>query len=72
MTHPNSAAHVALDRAHRHATRWLDGLETRSVAATATLEELRSRLGVPLTSCGVDPVRVIDELAAATEGGLNG
>jgi aromatic-L-amino-acid decarboxylase len=72
VTHPNSAAHVALDRAHQHATRWLDGLETRSVASTATLEQLRSRLGVPLTNCGVDPVRVIDELAVATEGGLNG
>jgi len=65
-------SHPALDRAHHHATRWLDGLDTRSVAATATLEQLRARLGVPLTDCGVDPVQVIDDLAAATEGGLNG
>ena len=64
--------HRALDRAHHHATRWLDGLDTRSVAATATLEQLRARLGVPLTDSGVDAVQVIDDLAAATEGGLNG
>ena len=64
--------HPALERAHHHAARWLDGLDTRSVLATTTLEELRARLGVPLTDCGVDPVRVIDDLAAATEGGLNG
>ena len=62
----------ALDRAHQHALRWLEGLDTRSVAATTTLEQLRARLGVPLTDCGVDPVKVIDDLAAATEGGLNG
>ena len=64
--------HPALDRAHHHSTRWLDGLDTRSVAATTTLEQLRARLGVPLTDCGVDPVQVIDDLAAAAEGGLNG
>lgn len=62
----------ALDRAHHHATRWLDGLDTRSVAATTTLEQLRARLGVPLTDCGVAPARIVDDLAAATEGGLLG
>ena len=72
LTSPNTSTHPALDRAHRHATRWLDGLDTRSVAATATLEQLRARLGVPLPDRGVDPVQVIDDLAAATEGGLNG
>ena len=72
LTRPNSSAHPALDRAHHHATRWLDDLDTRSVAATTTLEQLRARLGVPLTNRGVDAVRVIDELNAAAEGGLNG
>jgi aromatic-L-amino-acid decarboxylase len=64
--------HAALERAHHHAVRWLDGLDTRSVAATSTLEELRARLAVPFANCGVDPVQVVDELAAATEGGLTG
>jgi glutamate/tyrosine decarboxylase-like PLP-dependent enzyme len=64
--------HAALDRAYHHAARWLDGLETRSVAATTTLEQLRARLGVPLEARGVEPARIIDDLAAATEGGLLG
>jgi len=64
--------YAVLDRAHHHATRWLDGLDTRSVAATTTLEQLRARLGVPLDEHGADPERIIDELAAATEGGLLG
>ena len=63
---------AALDRAHHHATRWLDELDTRSVATTTTLEQLRARLGVPLEEHGADPARIIDDLAAATEGGLIG
>ena len=51
---------------------WLEGLETRAVNATASLDELRARLRVPLTQTGVDPVQVVDDLAAATEGGLLG
>lgn len=72
MTLPNTATRPALERAVHHASIWLDGLETRSVGATTSLEELRARLGVPLGARGVDPVRVVDELAAATEGGLLG
>ena len=64
--------HPALDRAYEHAARWLDGLDTRAVNATATLEELRSRLGVPLGERGADPAQIVDDLAAATEGGLLG
>src|SRR5215213_11255425 len=72
MRDPVNPSYEALDRAHHHATRWLDGLDKRSVAATTTLEQLRARLGVPLTDCGVDPARIVDDLAAATEGGLLG
>jgi glutamate/tyrosine decarboxylase-like PLP-dependent enzyme len=68
-THP---AHPALDRAAHHASVWLEGLETRAVNATTSLDELRARLRVPLTRAGVDPVKVVDDLAAATEGGLLG
>ena len=64
--------HAALDRAHHHAARWLDGLETRAVNATTSLETLRARLDVPLDEHGVDSARIIDDLAAATEGGLLG
>ena len=66
------AAHPALDRAAHHASVWLEGLETRAVNATTSLDELRARLRVPLTQKGVDPVQVVDDLAAATEGGLLG
>jgi aromatic-L-amino-acid decarboxylase len=69
-THP--AAHPALDRAAHHASVWLEGLATRAVNATTSLEELRARLRVPLTDQGVDPTQVVDDLAAATEGGLLG
>lgn len=64
--------YTALDRARYHAARWLDGLDTRAVNATTTLEELRARLGVPLGDEGADPARIVDDLAAATEGGLLG
>ncbi|HEV7990263.1 MAG TPA: pyridoxal-dependent decarboxylase [Gemmatimonadaceae bacterium] len=72
MSDTRTSAHAALDRALEHAAHWLDGLDTRSVGATTSLEELRARLAVPLSEHGTDPVRVIDELAAATEGGLLG
>jgi glutamate/tyrosine decarboxylase-like PLP-dependent enzyme len=68
--HP--AAHPALDRAAHHASVWLEGLTTRAVNATTSLEELRTRLRVRLTDEGIDPVQVVDDLAAATEGGLLG
>src|SRR5204863_9659952 len=32
----------------------------------------RARLGVPLEEHGTDPVQIVDDLAAATEGGLLG
>ncbi len=68
----NTATHPALERAVHHASVWLDGLGTRPVGATTSLEELRARLGVPLDEHGADPARIVDELAAATEGGLLG
>ena len=72
MTSTHTAAHPALDRAAHHASVWLEGLETRAVNATTSLDELRARLRVPLTQMGVDAVQVVDDLAAATEGGLLG
>lgn len=72
MTSTHTAAHPALDRAAHHASVWLEGLETRAVNATASLDELRARLRVPLTEAGVDPVQIVDDLAQATEGGLIG
>lgn len=62
----------ALRRAVQHAEAYLNSLDTRPVGAMASIETLRDRLGVALGDNGVDPERVIDELAAATDGGLLG
>lgn len=64
-----TATGSTLQRALHHATAWLDGLEARPVAATATLDELRARLGGPLGQDGIEPTRVIDDLVEMTAGG---
>ena len=61
----------ALQVAVRHALSYLDELDANPVGATASLDELRDRLGIPLTANGVAAERVIDELAAATKDGLH-
>lgn len=63
---------AALMRAAQHALAWIDGLDDRSVATTATLDEMRARLGRPLADKGVSPVQVIDDLVADVAGGILG
>jgi glutamate/tyrosine decarboxylase-like PLP-dependent enzyme len=72
MTAIGSESHPALERAMHHASRWLAGLDARAVNATASLEDLRTRLARPLADAGADPAEVVDDLAAAAEGGLIG
>ncbi|HEY3461427.1 MAG TPA: aminotransferase class V-fold PLP-dependent enzyme [Casimicrobiaceae bacterium] len=55
-----------------HALAYLDQLDSASVTATATLEQLRGRLSRPLTDDGIDASRVIDDLVADVDGGLIG
>jgi glutamate/tyrosine decarboxylase-like PLP-dependent enzyme len=55
-----------------HAIRYIDGLETAPVSASATLEQLRERLTRPLAEDGIEAGRVIDELVADVDGGLIG
>jgi hypothetical protein len=69
---PETPEHAALTRAAQHALAWLDGLDARSVATTATPEEMRARLGRPLADRGVAATQVIDDLAADVEGGILG
>jgi glutamate/tyrosine decarboxylase-like PLP-dependent enzyme len=64
--------HAALERAAQHAFAWLDGLDTRSVATTATVAEMRARLARPLADRGVAATQVIDDLVADTAGGIIG
>jgi len=62
----------ALERAAHHARAYLATLDTGPVATTASRQELLSRLDVPLTRQGVAADVVVDELAAASDGGLLG
>ena len=63
---------AALARAAEHANAFLAELESRPVAATATLADLRARLGRPLVDGGVDAAQVIDDLVADVAGGIVG
>jgi glutamate/tyrosine decarboxylase-like PLP-dependent enzyme len=63
---------TALERAAQHAFAFLEGLESRPVATTASLEDLRARLGRPLPDGGVPAVQVIDDLVADVDGGILG
>jgi glutamate/tyrosine decarboxylase-like PLP-dependent enzyme len=56
----------------RLAVDWLDSLDARPIAATATVDELCSRLGGPLPRDPVAPLEVIDDLARAAAPGLVG
>jgi glutamate/tyrosine decarboxylase-like PLP-dependent enzyme len=64
--------HAALERAVQHSFAWLDGLDARSVATSASVTELRARLARPLATRGVAATQVIDDLVADTAGGILG
>ena len=64
------ALHDALTTSFRHAIHYIDEQDTAPVAALASAAMLRQQLDVPLTEEGCDPAKVIDELAAAVQGGL--
>ncbi len=53
-----------------HSLNYIKSLDKASVSATASLADLRQRLGYPLSDKGMDATKVIDELVADTEGGL--
>jgi glutamate/tyrosine decarboxylase-like PLP-dependent enzyme len=67
-----SSLHSALERAAAAARAHLDSLDTTSVQATASLGELRARLGAPLADEGQDAASVIDQLVRDVDGGLHG
>src|SRR5687767_11051756 len=62
--------YAVLDDAARLAREFIDSLPSRPVGATASLEELRSLLGRPLTEEGEDPRTVIRDLARDVDPGL--
>jgi len=69
---PDSRQYATLERATQLALSYLGSLDTAPVASTASLPELRRRFLRPLPDAGVDPVRVIDDLARDAAGGLLG
>jgi glutamate/tyrosine decarboxylase-like PLP-dependent enzyme len=60
----------ALDRAHAHASAWLDSVPERPVGAAATYEQMLEALGGPVPEEASDPAEVVDALATAAEPGL--
>ena len=61
-----------LQQTVEHAVAYLDQLPAVSVGATATLEQLRTRLGRPLPDSPHDAAEVIRQLVKDVEGGLLG
>ncbi len=68
----HSRYRAALERALVHSLTHLDSLAGTSVAATATLEELRVRLARLLTDDGIEASDVLDDLVADMAGGILG
>ena len=60
----------ALNRAHAHATQWLDSVPHRRVGPTATAGELLASFDVPLQTESIAAASVVDELARLAEPGL--
>jgi glutamate/tyrosine decarboxylase-like PLP-dependent enzyme len=61
-----------LDVTAAYAARYLETVDARPLATTASLAELRSRLAKPLPEASTAPEQVIDELVRDTEGGILG
>jgi len=59
-----------LTRTAQIAGDWLQSLDKRPVGASATVDELRARLGGPLPGGPADPLAVVEDLARAAEPGL--
>jgi glutamate/tyrosine decarboxylase-like PLP-dependent enzyme len=72
MQKTDSALRETLATTLDHAVSYLESLDSRSVAATADLQELRKHLDKPLTEDGVPAEQVISDLVRDVEGGLLG
>src|SRR5450432_1383910 len=60
----------ALARAAEHARDWLDSVGDRPVGPRVTADEMAIAFEGALPSRGIDPVDVVDELAAKADPGL--
>jgi glutamate/tyrosine decarboxylase-like PLP-dependent enzyme len=61
-----------LSRAHALASEFLAGLDQRPVWPRATFDEMLTAFDGPLPDDGIDPVAVVEELAATADPGLSG
>ncbi len=61
-----------LEAALGHALAHVEGSDTASVATTKSLGELREALDMPLSESGIAAADVVNQLAAAVEGGILG
>src|SRR6185437_13579738 len=61
-----------LDLTRAHATRYLEAVDSRPLAATTSLEALRARLAKPLPEASTAAEQVIDDLVRDTAGGILG
>jgi len=59
-----------LHRTTELAADFLDRLDERPVRSSATVADLRAALSVPLSDEPLDPMKVVEELAAAAEPGI--
>lgn len=60
----------ALERAHTHATGWLESIPTRAVGPRQSADELSAQFAIPLQEQPIDASAVVDELARLAEPGL--
>jgi glutamate/tyrosine decarboxylase-like PLP-dependent enzyme len=67
---PAAVSRDLLFRTAEIAADWIQSLDSRAVAAPATVHELRSSLGGQLPANPVDPLVVVEDLARAAEPGL--
>jgi glutamate/tyrosine decarboxylase-like PLP-dependent enzyme len=67
---PAAVSGDLLARTAKIAADWLQSLDQRPVGASATVDELRARLGGPLPGGPADPLAVVEDLARAAEPGL--
>jgi glutamate/tyrosine decarboxylase-like PLP-dependent enzyme len=72
MTENELLFRAPLEAALDHALAHVQGGDSASVAATKSLGELRDALDVPLHDSGLPAADIINQLAAAVEGGLLG
>ncbi len=66
------SASSVLQQAARHAVDYLEAIDDQPIRTSATLSELRERLGRDLPERGVPATQVIDDLVADAAGGILG